>query len=376
MGSARTQDELPTRSRPPGQHAVVHIGATKSGSTAVQDCLNANRKLLRSQHRIHYCLAGLRGLTGHHALATLLAQEPTHSIASRLGDELGRIDEDSTPVLSTEYLSVPAIARVVVPVLSRVLTAAGFSMEVVVVIRHPVHWLESLYAQRIKSGEETRPVDEWFADGQASDWSADRLTGALRPWLGLDVPVRVTALPYVRDSAPDGDATEQFLRTVLNIPHAPQAAEWRIPSKNANPSLPVAALEVVRQAVQCAPGTPAAMHHPGALHQGVQAIAAGLDEMAPSYRLLDDERRSAMTATFREEWAKLSEFGPLGRLTEPERLRDRDLPPLPAEVTSGQATVAPELTAVALGLSLHAAGEATLRARRLRTRLDELQKSR
>lgn len=132
----------------------LHCGLHKTGSTALQDALNAAAGRLESRGFL-YPRAGIpEGASGQHNLAWELARDRRYS--PRLGTLADLAREiagfDGSVVLSSEdfesSLLRPARWR---GLLSRA-AAAGFAPRFVVYLREPVAYLESLYVENLKHG--------------------------------------------------------------------------------------------------------------------------------------------------------------------------------------------------------------------------------
>lgn len=130
---------------------VLHIGANKAGSTAIQRYMTQNRGLLR-KHGILWPQTGLQG-QAHYGLSTWLGfshggkaldQEALEAKRRSLIDEF-EVSKARIAVLSSEYF----VLKRPLDRLTRFF--AGMDLKVVAVLRRHDTWWPSLWAQAIKT---------------------------------------------------------------------------------------------------------------------------------------------------------------------------------------------------------------------------------
>ena len=161
------------------RRVVLHIGSTKTGSSALQAMLFERREQLAAVGA-HYSALGVAA-GAHHLLAAAIHPSAWRMHADALPEDretyftetAGRILADAdaaghdTVVLSSEYFwgSFPA------HLYKRF--RAGFPdrrFEVVAYVRRPEEWVVSSYLQALKNGE-PRPFAEWF-DNWKGRWAS------------------------------------------------------------------------------------------------------------------------------------------------------------------------------------------------------------
>lgn len=178
--------------------ALIHVGSTKTGSSALQRFLADNRTVLE-KGGICYPASGQVSVAYH-----LLAAE-LHPTAYRLhpgdlpGDraERSRIFFDlaalirreaeasrsDTVIVSSEYLWRQFDADVYAKWRE---AFEGMAVQVYAVIRRPDYWLQSCYLQALKHGE-SREFDAWYRAMESDPASGDDYLGVVTSWAdGLD----------------------------------------------------------------------------------------------------------------------------------------------------------------------------------------------
>ena len=146
--------------------AVVHIGTHKTGSTSFQAMLARNNGL-GSEAGLYYPETGRSGDDGHHALAAELIDgdqtDPRCGLLGQLAQELKSAGARSV-ILSSENFSHLYRRPDRLQHLRDALQAGGMRTEIVIVLRPPSDYLESLYVELLKHGL-TEPIDVFVQQG-------------------------------------------------------------------------------------------------------------------------------------------------------------------------------------------------------------------
>ncbi len=150
---------------------VLHIGSTKTGSSALQSTLFERRDAL-AKAGVLYSMSGVAA-SAHHVLAASIhpgawrmhVNDLPEDRSAYFDEQCAAIKAEAaamdahTIVLSTEYFwgsFEPSIYH-------RVRDAfEGYPIEVVAFVREPDEWVMSSYLQAVKSGE-SRDFDDWFS---------------------------------------------------------------------------------------------------------------------------------------------------------------------------------------------------------------------
>lgn len=200
---------------------IVHIGSTKTGSSAVQRFMDDHRDALRAAG-VLYPAAGI--LSGaHHLFAAMAHQgawrmhrdvlgeppfEQRGPLCTALAEEVAGFAGD-TVVLSSEYLwTVREPGQ-----FAELLQEAGIgSFEVLCYVREISEWLLSHYGQGVRSGnaELFRP---WLTRMLRNPHSGADYAGVAERWQAVAAVSGVSARVYSEASLPEG-VIPDFLRHV------------------------------------------------------------------------------------------------------------------------------------------------------------------
>ncbi len=170
-----------------GLDCIIHIGAPKTGTTALQRFLFENRSLLASQGLL-YPDVSLRGY-GHHDMAFLLngqypawaSPPPTPVDLEMIEDQLRQAAQhDGKLLLSSEDFYLFPQPEALAALLERAGIAAARRITIVVYLRRQDDAHESWYNQAIKAQGATQDVtsfvtqwrDLWDYNLQLARWSA------------------------------------------------------------------------------------------------------------------------------------------------------------------------------------------------------------
>jgi capsular polysaccharide export protein len=151
---------------------VLHIGSTKTGSSALQATLNTRREALLQEAGALYPAGGVVA-GAHHLLAAAVHPGAWRMHPNAIGEDRAAFFDETaaairdeveatgaqTLIISSEYFwsSLP-------PVTYRTFGAAfaGWPVEIVCFLRRQDEWATSSYLQAVKSGEK-RSFEDWAA---------------------------------------------------------------------------------------------------------------------------------------------------------------------------------------------------------------------
>lgn len=319
------------------RRAIIHIGMPRTGSTSFQEVLAGLRPKLASAGLLYPELAPPGSHpdlnVNHQPLGEVLdGRRPRAEraiVLGRLDASLRRTDAD-TVILSYEDFSVQRPHFRVPETLREILARRGFALEVLMVVKPPLAFLNSAYAHRAQLIRETGS----FRDFLALHGCSDRLDyrALVAPWAEA-ADGRVTALPLA-----DRRSAEPLVGRIvaalglgdrLGALIGAEAAGYRT-NRSSGPvaveaSRRLRALRVHRQIA----GHPRRVGH--TLDQA--AWARGLDPEpfrgdAGAFR----DRIDARTAASRERFAQLAWGQPWdavvepGRALAPNELAHREIP--------------------------------------------------
>jgi hypothetical protein len=179
------------------RQCVIHIGMTKTGSTAIQKWLSGNREALAS--------VGIEYPEGaHHALSADFGRAKFVGIpdAFRAADLLRRLEKTQSRrvVVSAETLSYYDIDRNTVSVFLRSIHDRGFLPVVVAYVRPPARRVNSEYTQMIKTFQISGTFQEFLVKQNIAAYNALK---CLAPWYGhlwgefVAIPWREGANPRI-----------------------------------------------------------------------------------------------------------------------------------------------------------------------------------
>lgn len=215
---------------------VLHVGMAKTGSTAVQNVMAANREALLAQG-VLFPQSVLR-----RSIPDDPARTPGHLDLVRqlvAGEETPLIAECAAagPGLHTLFLSIENLFNIEADAGVEALAAflAGREIRLVAVLRDPQDWIASRYYEVVTTGfvNEARPIDAYVEEALSSgalDYPArlDRLAAAFRP--------AATSVHDHREIDAAGSAVAVFLAELGVALDAPEAA--RAPRVNVSLAFP------------------------------------------------------------------------------------------------------------------------------------------
>lgn len=224
----------------------IHIGAPKTGTTAIQDFLLKNRERLRSQG-VLYPMAGLLK-SAHHIIGAAVFPGRSHRLVGRSRDEALRTSivnlrneiEQSKPhtvVLSSEYLwgrlSEADVRSLLEPF-------KDCTIKIIAYLRRQDLLAQSLYVQAVKGGlsDSFAVWLERVADGERAGFDFHRV---LSCWTASRIPAEIVVRVYEKSQL-KGDICTDFLSTVCpNDISVPQ-----VTNHVANPGPDRATVELLR----------------------------------------------------------------------------------------------------------------------------------
>ncbi|WP_152521611.1 hypothetical protein [Marinimicrobium sp. LS-A18] len=223
---------------------ILHIGAPKTGSSAIQRfCLNNRDQLLRAGYYYPRHSLDKNGVSGGHSLVGNLLREGRVRKANlyfRLM-LLGARLQGKTLLLSSE--SFHRNARSFGPLLQ------GLNVRVVGWFRHPVEAFVSNYNQSVKRHFRTADISEMLDERFMKTGAANLNGRRLRQWADVVGDRCCTFLPYVKESKSGGslqdEAIERVWLRVLGV-DAGKAEGFVFDDKRVNRSYVEEALELKR----------------------------------------------------------------------------------------------------------------------------------
>lgn len=222
---------------------VLHVGATKTGSSALQTFLNTNRDVL-ARDGIWYPKAGIGG-TAHHVLAAALhpnahnlhadSLPPPEARPAWFRDTMAGIEAEararkaSCILLSSEYLwgqFRPEFYQAWAEAL------AFADVVVYAVVRSPEDWVPSSYIQAVKGGA-SYSLAEWFDEAQRIGTRGTDFATVLRGWAVMSPDVSLQTRDY---SMLNGG--HRLFADILEVAglRTFDAARYAFPARPINPS--------------------------------------------------------------------------------------------------------------------------------------------
>ena len=189
----------------------LHIGANKTGSSAIQLFLVKNREKLEETG---YCYPKYGELhNAHYNISSAFGCGPSvegvdfKTLSKKLYDECGQ----NSCILSSEYFITAKNAEGIYNSLSK-----DFDIEVIVYLRRHDLWYESLYNQAVKTvanppwgkGIESYLNFQWKKGGQTFDYLQ-----IIKIWNAFE-DMKLTVRPYEKESFLNGDIFEDFMEAI------------------------------------------------------------------------------------------------------------------------------------------------------------------
>ena len=219
----------------------IHIGTQKTGSSSIQHVLAGNERILNTKS-FHYVRAGrdhFRKTRIHHnPIAAAIKGKQDAKILTSLTRELKKSDHAHL-IISGELLSQIGIAT---PLADLIPANLREETKVITYLRRPDLYIESLYKQRVKSGD-INPSPTAFLERQLDGLMHDAVLSEYEAAFGRQ---SIVLKPYDRRSLVHGDVVEDFLSTV----NFQFGSELTRPARDANTSFSAAFSEISGIAVR------------------------------------------------------------------------------------------------------------------------------
>ncbi len=219
----------------------LHIGWHKTGTTAIQAMLKANRETLRRACRIYYPRTG-QGGDAHHILAhsLLLAEPGDDSLWWKLADELRGASGWDTAVVSSEVLNHATPEQV-----ENIATAVAgdWDLRAVAYLRLPDQFLEATFAEKAKSGQHLGTWAGYLKE--AERLGRPGYLDVVQRWRRSLGDAGVVVRPFERAAWGGGDLFSDFFQAIGH-PGAESAPGFVNPGRS-NISPDVVTLSVLRE---------------------------------------------------------------------------------------------------------------------------------
>lgn len=184
---------------------ILHIGSTKTGSSAIQDFLSTNRGALE-KHDVLYPNVGIAG-SAHHLLAASIHPNAWSMHAADFeGKDRGACYEEFVKQVQ-EAAAKSSASRIFISseywwgkfdqtFFSRIKSLSeAFDLRLLCYLRPQDEWLESTYVQCVKSGE-GRTFREWLLASLDQARAFCHYDVILRQWEQIIPPERIHVRPY------------------------------------------------------------------------------------------------------------------------------------------------------------------------------------
>lgn len=237
---------VPSEPYDPRMRVLIHIGATKTGSSAFQAYCDRHRQTLLG-YGVLYPGAGV--IDGAHHLLAAATHPMAHAmhadyfeaqskpraevfreLAQGIQDEAQRLG-CSTVLLSSEYLWG------VMPEGVYAAWQEAFSdatVDIAAVLRRPDSWVQSKYLQAVKYGE-TRDFAAWHERAKANPYQGFDYYGVLKGWSAVASRGTVQVLVY-EDLVAKGRFCHQLLEAMIGHPFADPLLAETDPVSNPSPN--------------------------------------------------------------------------------------------------------------------------------------------
>lgn len=199
----------------------IHIGAPKTGTTAIQHHLLTNRDVLAQKYGVLYPRGGLLG-AGHHIIGAAVFPERSYRLQGVPREEALRrsIDdiqteieekEPNTVILSTEYLWGELSSSDILKLLN---PFRNFRIRIVAYLRRQDLLAQSLYVQAVKGGL-AESFSVWLERAAGGGKAGFDFHKVLSAWTTTGIPTEVVVRVYEKSQLKN-DICSDFLSTVCS----------------------------------------------------------------------------------------------------------------------------------------------------------------
>lgn len=197
----------------------IHIGAPKTGTTAIQHHLLANREILARKFGVLYPRGGLLG-AGHHIIGAAVFPERSYRLKGvsreealqRSIDDVRMEIEESEPntvILSTEYLWGELSSDNILKLLN---PFRNCRIRIIAYLRRQDLLAQSLYVQAVKGGL-SEPFPVWLERVTGGGKAGFDFHKVLSAWTTAGIPAEVVVRIYEKSQLKT-DICSDFLATV------------------------------------------------------------------------------------------------------------------------------------------------------------------
>lgn len=241
---------------------VLHVGLAKTGTTAFQAFLAANKDSLAA-NGLHYpdmlhgpnhaelAAAFSPRITGVSRSCGVHEPADRKKLRQRLRRKLARVDEAPAWIVSSEHISTMLRRPEHIKALSAFADSIFDDVLVIVVVRRSDYWVPSAYVESVKAGS-PRPLDAEFVRRRAHLLDHKQF---LRQWSNAFGADHVRIVPFLETDKSDPALLPARILAVAGVPTTASMG-WPVPPHVRNESLSGEAAEVVRRLNATLPKTP------------------------------------------------------------------------------------------------------------------------
>jgi hypothetical protein len=241
---------------------VLHVGLAKTGTTAFQAFLAANKEslaetglhypdMLRGPNHAQLAAAFSQRITGVSRSCGVREPEDRTKLRQRLRRKLGTVDQAPSWIVSSEHISTMLRRPEDISALSEFVCSIFDEVLVVVVVRRSDYWVPSAYVESVKAGS-PRPLDGQFVRRRSYLLDHQRF---LRRWSKAFGADHVRIVPFLETDKSNPALLPARILAVAGVPTDVSMA-WPTPPHVRNESLSGEAIEVIRQLNATLPQSP------------------------------------------------------------------------------------------------------------------------